>query len=76
MSWLLGFSISGGVWLTLNAVWPPPGLGETDETDVFGTFGSSEFLASENASVKVCDTNPVLETCKPIKQTTTYTCAA
>jgi NCS1 family nucleobase:cation symporter-1 len=39
MSWLLGFAISGSVWILLNAIWPPPGLGEVDEKDVFGTFG-------------------------------------
>ena len=35
MSWLLGFSISGCLWLLLNAFWPPPGVGETDEKDLF-----------------------------------------
>ncbi|KAF9050257.1 NCS1 nucleoside transporter family [Panaeolus papilionaceus] len=42
MSWLLGASISGSVWLVLNFFWPPPGLYEVDEKDVFGTFGPRE----------------------------------
>ncbi|EPQ55582.1 hypothetical protein GLOTRDRAFT_138462 [Gloeophyllum trabeum ATCC 11539] len=39
MSWLLSFFISGSAWMVLNTVWPPPGVGEVDEKDVFGTFG-------------------------------------
>ncbi|KAF8977043.1 permease for cytosine/purines, uracil, thiamine, allantoin-domain-containing protein [Cyathus striatus] len=30
MSWLLGFFISGSVWLILNTLWPAPGIGDTD----------------------------------------------
>ncbi|RDB26775.1 Allantoin permease [Hypsizygus marmoreus] len=39
LSWPLGFTISAVVWMVLNSVWPPPGVGEVDEKDVFGTFG-------------------------------------
>ncbi|KAH8093863.1 NCS1 nucleoside transporter family [Cristinia sonorae] len=47
MSWLLGFSISAVIWLTLNTLWPPPGLREVDEKDVFGTFGEPELYGKE-----------------------------
>lgn len=42
MSWLLGFFISAAVWMGLNTIWPPPGVGEVDEKDIFGTFGPRE----------------------------------
>ncbi|KAI0085217.1 permease for cytosine/purines, uracil, thiamine, allantoin-domain-containing protein [Irpex rosettiformis] len=31
LSWPLGFSISAFVWMVLNTLWPPPGVGEIDE---------------------------------------------
>jgi hypothetical protein len=46
MSWLLGFSISGTIWLVLNTIWPPKGLGEIDEKDIFGTFNATPQLRS------------------------------
>ncbi|KXN85959.1 Allantoin permease, partial [Leucoagaricus sp. SymC.cos] len=39
ISWFLGFFISGAVWLTLNVIWPPRGLEEIDDENVYGTFG-------------------------------------
>lgn len=33
MSWFAGLLISGAVWVLLNLLWPPPGLGEIDDTD-------------------------------------------
>ena len=33
LSWPLGFCISASVWIFLNTVWPPPGLGEVDDED-------------------------------------------
>jgi len=33
MSWFLGLLISGVAWLSLNAIWPPPGLGEVDDSE-------------------------------------------
>ncbi|KAJ7675656.1 permease for cytosine/purines, uracil, thiamine, allantoin-domain-containing protein [Mycena polygramma] len=42
MSWLLEFFISASLWVTWNTISPPPGVGEVDEKDVFGTFGSSD----------------------------------
>ncbi|KIJ46308.1 hypothetical protein M422DRAFT_165532 [Sphaerobolus stellatus SS14] len=48
MSWLLGFFISGSVWMVLNTFWPSPGLGEIDDKDVFGTFGKVDHDNSSN----------------------------
>lgn len=42
MSWFLGFFISGVAWLALNAIWPPPGLGEVDDDHKFSMTISSE----------------------------------
>jgi hypothetical protein len=39
LSWPLGFTISGALWLLLNTLWPPRGLREVDSQDVYGTFG-------------------------------------
>ncbi|KAF8063953.1 NCS1 nucleoside transporter family [Lyophyllum atratum] len=47
LSWPLAFCISGISWLTLNKLWPPPGVGEVDEKDVFGTFGRAEGTGTE-----------------------------
>ncbi|KAI0822158.1 NCS1 nucleoside transporter family [Trametes gibbosa] len=38
LSWPLGFVLSATVHVALSKVFPPVGLGEVDETDVFGTF--------------------------------------
>lgn len=48
MSWFLGFFVSGTTWLLLNTIWPPPGLGEIDEKDVFGTFEPSVRMAGDS----------------------------
>ncbi|KAE9405158.1 hypothetical protein BT96DRAFT_1015817 [Gymnopus androsaceus JB14] len=42
MSWLLEFFTSAALWVTWNTLSPPPGLGEIDEKDVYGTFGPAE----------------------------------
>lgn len=47
MSWFLGLFISGAVWLGLNFIWPPPGLREVDEKDVFETLGSHDVEGSQ-----------------------------
>ncbi|KAF9471477.1 hypothetical protein BDN70DRAFT_845311 [Pholiota conissans] len=31
MSWLLGFFLSGAIWVGLNTMWPPVGLDDVDE---------------------------------------------
>ncbi|KAF5364301.1 hypothetical protein D9756_001139 [Leucocoprinus leucothites] len=51
MSWFLGFFISGTVWMFLNVTWPPPGLEEVDDDDVFGTFGPAG-KSSESTSLE------------------------
>ena len=57
MSWLLGFFISSSLWILVNTIWPPPGVGEIDDKDVFGTFGpasrsSSDSVNEEDGDVK------------------------
>jgi len=37
-----GFLVSGLVHVALSKAFPPPGIGEVDELDVFGTFGEPE----------------------------------
>ncbi|OSD00410.1 NCS1 nucleoside transporter family [Trametes coccinea BRFM310] len=46
LAWPLGFAISAFVHVVLSKAFPPVGLGEVDEDDVFGTF-------SEKAVVEV-----------------------
>ncbi|KXN86026.1 hypothetical protein AN958_10583 [Leucoagaricus sp. SymC.cos] len=48
MSWFLGVSISGFVWIFLNKAWPPRGLGETDQTETPGS--SSDHDTAESFS--------------------------
>lgn len=50
LAWPLGFAISFTLWIVLNRVLPPPGLGEVDETDVFGTFTDEELLVNKVVS--------------------------
>lgn len=52
LSWPLGFCISAAVWLALNAVWPPPAVGEVDDEDAQGFDAALDEQASvdeENA---------------------------
>jgi hypothetical protein len=42
----LGFSIAFTLWTLINKLYPPPGLGEVDETDVFGTFDEADSNSS------------------------------
>ncbi|ERT01310.1 hypothetical protein HMPREF1624_02553 [Sporothrix schenckii ATCC 58251] len=42
MAFLLGFAISAVIFFTLNAIFPPEGLGEFDDVDVYGTFTEKE----------------------------------
>ncbi len=37
-----GFLVSGSIHVAISKIWPPPGIGEVDEYDVFGTFGEPE----------------------------------
>lgn len=34
LSWPLAFCIGAAVWMTLNTIWPPPGVGEVDPDGV------------------------------------------
>ncbi|KIK64352.1 hypothetical protein GYMLUDRAFT_220841 [Collybiopsis luxurians FD-317 M1] len=43
MSWLLELFSSAALWVIWNTLSPPPGIGEVDERDVFGTFGPAEW---------------------------------
>ncbi|KAH9849118.1 NCS1 nucleoside transporter family [Lenzites betulinus] len=38
LAWPLGFVLSASIHVALSTAFPPVGLGEVDETDVFGTF--------------------------------------
>jgi NCS1 family nucleobase:cation symporter-1 len=42
IAFILGFAISFLVYYALNAAFPPPGLGEVDSHDIFGTFTDEE----------------------------------
>ena len=61
MSWLLEFFISGTLWAVWNWLAPPPGAGEVDEQDVFGTFGPPEGEESvdEKDEVKIMEDGPL-----------------
>jgi NCS1 family nucleobase:cation symporter-1 len=37
-----GFLVSGMLHVIISKIYPPPGIGEVDEYDVFGTFGEPE----------------------------------
>lgn len=52
-----GFTLAATIWWALSILWPPPGLGEVDDHDVFGTFtelpaGRAEDVAEEELSGK------------------------
>ncbi|KAI0804605.1 permease for cytosine/purines, uracil, thiamine, allantoin-domain-containing protein [Irpex lacteus] len=38
LSWPLGFSISAVIWMVLNTILPPPGVGEVDNDDASDEF--------------------------------------
>ena len=61
MSWLLEFFISGTLWIVWNWLAPPPGAGEVDKQDVFGTFGPPEGEESvdEKDEVKNMEDGPL-----------------
>ncbi|KIJ46307.1 hypothetical protein M422DRAFT_226826 [Sphaerobolus stellatus SS14] len=61
MSWFLGIFISGAVWVLLNSLWPPPGLREIDDKDVFGTFGLVDSDDSANMISRNLDNEKDLE---------------
>lgn len=42
LAFLVGFAISFSIFYGLNRVWPPAGVQEIDDADIFGTFSSSE----------------------------------
>ncbi|EIM83707.1 uncharacterized protein STEHIDRAFT_140792 [Stereum hirsutum FP-91666 SS1] len=42
ISFFLGFFISFILFYTLNVLFPPPGLGASDDTDIFGAFSRAE----------------------------------
>lgn len=37
-----GFTIAFTLWTLVHKIYPPPGIGEVDEFDTFGTFGEAE----------------------------------
>lgn len=37
-----GWSIAGSLWYGINTLFPPPGLGEVDDEDIFDTFGEDD----------------------------------
>ncbi|KAF5387413.1 hypothetical protein D9757_007771 [Collybiopsis confluens] len=41
--------MSAAIWVAWNTLSPPPGVGEVDETDVYGTFGSISSVVLERA---------------------------
>ena len=47
LAWPLGFTIAATGWVVINKVFAPPGAGEMDETDVYGTFDVVEGEGSE-----------------------------
>lgn len=49
LSWPLGFSISAFVWIVLNTIWPPPGVGEVDDLDML-TDTQSDDVPEKSAS--------------------------
>ncbi|KAH7929996.1 hypothetical protein BV22DRAFT_1001618 [Leucogyrophana mollusca] len=42
LSWPLSFCLGASAWMALNTIWPPRGVGEIDEVDVYGTFGPAD----------------------------------
>jgi NCS1 family nucleobase:cation symporter-1 len=42
LAFLVGFAISFTCFYAFSYFWPPPGLGEIDEYDIFGTFTPEE----------------------------------
>jgi len=56
MAFLVGFFVSGTLFLILNMIWPPIGLGEQDDVDYYGTF-----TAKEAAKVGIIPLQPVEE---------------
>ncbi|KIP05246.1 hypothetical protein PHLGIDRAFT_129026 [Phlebiopsis gigantea 11061_1 CR5-6] len=63
LSWPLGFCISAAVWLALNAVWPPPAVGEVDDEDAQGFDAALDEQASadEKNAVPLGKEDVVLE---------------
>ena len=39
--------IASSLWVAVNRSFPPPGLGEIDDEDVFGTFEDKSAYSSE-----------------------------
>ncbi|KAI0325978.1 NCS1 nucleoside transporter family [Cubamyces sp. BRFM 1775] len=52
LAWPLGFCISAFVHAVLSWAFPPVGLGEVDETDVFGTFTEAARSDVDSESTK------------------------
>lgn len=52
LSWPLAFCISATVWIVLNTVWPPPGVGDVDseEIDDFAPHVEGASLDEESSS--------------------------
>ncbi|KAI0776926.1 NCS1 nucleoside transporter family [Trametes elegans] len=59
LAWPLGFVLSATVHIILNTVFPPVGLGEVDDDDVFGTFAEKAELAETTFSKSDSDTDIV-----------------
>ncbi|KAL7412540.1 NCS1 nucleoside transporter family [Mrakia frigida] len=52
LAWPLGFAIASTLWIAINKIFPPPGVGLVDETDVFGTFGDLDDPSDAEKAVK------------------------
>ena len=63
LSWPLGFCISASVWMALNAMWPPPAVGEADDEDVqaFGVAVDEKVSVDEENAVPPGKEDVVLE---------------
>lgn len=47
-----GWAVSCTLWFGLNTIFPPPGLGEVDDADVFDTFDDESTIHSVEADDK------------------------
>ncbi|KAH7913086.1 NCS1 nucleoside transporter family [Hygrophoropsis aurantiaca] len=59
LSWPLSFCISAFVWMILNTIWPPRGVGEIDDTDISGTFGSIGNEKNDQENEESCEEDQI-----------------
>ncbi|CED85462.1 Uridine permease/thiamine transporter/allantoin transport [Phaffia rhodozyma] len=53
LAWPLGFAIATFLWLVLNKIDRPPGVGQVDDADVFGTFDELTDSVGSNSELAV-----------------------